>query len=74
MAEFEPQARFIAHPSNFTELDLKSTRSYLINRLKSEVARVHRHEAESFHPSVYVETPGSHREDVAERSFPLISF
>jgi len=66
MQGFESQARFIAHTSNFTELDLKSTRNYLINRLKSEVARVHRHEAESFHPSVYVETSGSHREDVAE--------
>lgn len=66
MAESEPEARFIAHVSSFTELDLKSTRSYLISRLKSEVARVHRHEAEGFHPSVYVETPGSHHEDVAE--------
>jgi hypothetical protein len=66
MPEPEPKARFVAHTSNFTELDLKSTQSYLINRLKSEIARVHRHEAQSFHPSVYVETSGSHRQDMAE--------
>ena len=70
MTEFEPQARFIPHTSNFTELDLKSTRSHLVNRLKSEVARVHRYEAQGFHPSVYVETSGNHREDVAE-NFPI---
>lgn len=52
------QVRFIPHSSNFTETDLKSTRSYLIHRLKTEVARVHRHESQSFHPSVYVETSG----------------
>lgn len=65
-----PQARFIAHTSNFTEIDLKSTRGYLIKRLKSEIARVHRHEAQSFHPSVYVETSGKHRGSVAE-IFPV---
>jgi hypothetical protein len=67
------EARFIAHTSNFTDIDLKSTRSYLINRLKNEVARVHRHEAQSFHPSVYVEASGDHREDVAE-IFPVDRF
>jgi len=69
MIGLEPQARFIAHTSNFTETDLKSTQSYLIKRLKNEVARVHRHEAQSFHPSVYVETSGNHREDVV--IFPI---
>ena len=73
MPGFEPQARFIAHASNFTEIDLKSTRSYLIQRLKNEVARVHRHEAQSFHPSVYVETSGNHRKDAAE-IFPVDRF
>ena len=73
MPGLEPQARFIAHASDFTEIDLKSTRSYLIQRLKSEVARVHRHEARSFHPSVYVGAPGNDRKDVAEIS-PLIGF
>ena len=67
MPRLEPQARFIAHTSSFTELDLKSTRSYLIKRLKSEITRVHRHEAQSFHPSVYVETSGN-RKDMAEVS------
>lgn len=62
---FEPPVRFIPHASDFTEPDLKSTRTYLIKRLKSEVARVHRHEAQSFHPSVYVETSGDYREDTA---------
>ena len=70
MLGFEPQARFIAHTSNFTEIDLKLTRSYLIKRLKNEVARVHRHEAQSFHPSVYVETSGNHRRSVAD-IFPV---
>jgi len=70
MPELEPQARFIAHTSSFTEIDLKSTREYLIKRLKNEVARVHRHEAQSFHPSVYVETSGNDREDVTE-IFPV---
>jgi len=56
----------MAYTPNFTELDLKSTRSYLIDRLKSEIARVHRHEAQGFHPSVYVETSGSHRGDATE--------
>ena len=64
MPALEPQARFIAHSSNFTEIDLKSTQNYLIHRLKNEVARVHRHESQSFHPSVYVETSGNHRGDV----------
>lgn len=66
----EPQARFIAHTANFTELDLKSTRKYLVKRLKNEVTRVHRHEAQSFHPSVYVETSGNDREDIPE-IFPI---
>ena len=66
MPGLEPQARFIAHASDFTEIDLKSTRSYLIKRLKSEIARVHRHEARSSHPSVYVGASGGHRKDVAE--------
>ena len=70
MAKLEPQVRFIAHTANFTEIDLKSTREYLIRRLKNEVARIHRHEAQSFHPSVYVETSGNHHEDVAE-IFPV---
>ncbi|KAF9647621.1 hypothetical protein BDM02DRAFT_2534148 [Thelephora ganbajun] len=52
------QARFIAHTSSFTEIDLESTQGYLLKRLKNEVARVHRHEAQSFYPSVYVETSG----------------
>jgi hypothetical protein len=65
MPELEPQARFISHSSNYTETDLKSTRSYLIKRLKVEVARVHRHESQSFHPGVYVETSGNHREGIA---------
>ena len=68
MSGLEPQARFIAQTSDFTEIDLKLTRSYLIQRLKSEIARVHRHEAQSFHPSVYFGTPGNHRKDVAEIS------
>lgn len=66
MPGLEPHTRFITHASSFTETDLKSTRSYLIQRLKHEVARVHRHEAQSFHPSVYVETSGNDRPDVAE--------
>ena len=69
MLGLEPQARFIAHNSNFTEIDLNSTQSYLIKRLKNEVARVHRYEGQSFHPSVYVETSGNHREDV--EFFPI---
>ena len=70
MPGIEPQTRFIAHTSNFAEIDLKSTRSYLIHRLKNEVARVHRHESQSFHPSVYVETSGNHLEGVT--NIPLI--
>lgn len=66
MPGLEPQARFIAHSSNFTNIDLKSTRRYLIHRLKNEVARVHRHESQSFHPSVYVETSGNHRGGAAK--------
>ena len=70
MRRLVPQARFIAHSSNFTELDLKSTRTYLVKRLKNEVTRVHKHEAQSFHPSVYVETSGNHREAAVE-TFPI---
>lgn len=66
MPGLEPQARFVAHSSNFAEIDLKSTRSYLIHRLKNEVARVHKHEFQSFHPSVYVETSGDHHEGAAK--------
>lgn len=66
MPGLEPQVRFIAHSSNFADIDLKSTRSYLIHRLKTEVSRVHRHESQSFHPSVYVETSGNDCEGVAK--------
>jgi hypothetical protein len=72
MPGLEPQARFISHNSNFTEIDLKSTRSYLIDRLKNEVARVHRHESQSFHPSVYVETSGNDCEGTALAEIFLI--
>lgn len=60
MPGLEPQARFIVHSSTFTEIDLKLTRNYLIDRLKNEVARVHKHESQSFHPNVYAETSGNH--------------
>lgn len=66
MPGLEPEARFISHSSDFAEIDLKSTRSYLIHRLRNEVARVHRHESQSFHPSVYVETSGNHGRGVAK--------
>lgn len=65
MPGHQPPTRFIPHSSNFTETDLKSTRSYLVDRLKNEVARVHRHESQSFHPSVYFETSGNHCRDKA---------